>query len=83
MNVRRRIAPRDLSFPNHSKLMEELNDFSIAVKAHYIMKNSEENSEQLSKIRAMYMQPTWENVCELLNRAIGELQECRHQTIKY
>lgn len=81
--MKNRIAQRDHSLPKHGKLMDEINDFSIAVKLHHICKPNSDDPEKLEKAKASASRPTWEDVSELLNRIFKQLQEDRYNPVKY
>lgn len=81
--MKNRIAPRDHSLPKHGKLMDEINEFSIAVKLHHICNPNSDDPEKLEKAKASVAKPTWENVSELLNKIFRELREDKYNPIKY
>lgn len=79
----RRIAPTEFTLPKYDKLMKEINDFSIAVKLHHTIDASKEDAEKLAKAKESVLQPTWQNVTELLNKIYRELEQDRYNPIKY
>ena len=73
-----------LTLGKHDKLAMELNDFVIAAKVHHTHPpEREEKKENWEKVMNNYKCPTWDNVIELMQKAIQEMQQCSYDPRKY
>jgi hypothetical protein len=66
------------TLPKHPKLLEELNEMSMAIKLHHIdYPEKHEKPESWAKAAANKPVPTWERVEELILRAYHAINEQR------
>ncbi len=58
----------------HADQVEELNDLSIRIKLHYIVPF--ETRKKLADEGKMPAEPTYYEICEILDRTIQKINQC-------
>lgn len=74
------IAPLEINV--HDKLMNEVNDASIAIKLWHdpqIERLDVDQQNKIIKARSNRKEPQWEDMIELLDKVHKELSKCRTQ----
>jgi hypothetical protein len=72
------------TLPKHPKLLEELNDMSIAIKLHHIdCEEKKQKPEAWAKAAETKPVPTWGEVQQLIMRAYQAINEQRSDPRKY
>jgi hypothetical protein len=74
-----RIAQKDFTLPRHDKLINEINDMEIAIKVHYVIKDTDENTIRVKNSAPC---PNWESVADFLQKVRQELSKDRYNPIK-
>jgi len=75
-----------LTMPKHPKLLEEINETSIAIKLwHTIIPDTLEEQENIEKAKQVSgrSKPTWEQMTDLLNKCYKAINEQRENPVKY
>lgn len=71
-----------LTLPKHPKLLHEINEMSICIKAwHFDLVSA--TPESVDKLRHNHRNPTWHEVESLLRRCYNAINEQREDPRKY
>lgn len=69
------------TIPKHRTLLDEINEMSIRIKAHYLIEH--EDPEKLKKLRDGYPAPSWTEIENLFMRSYSAINEQREDPRKY
>lgn len=71
------------TLPKHGKLLEEINDMTIAIKTYHSIDWSKEKPGAEEVCKAMHKEPTYDEIIDLLRRAYSAINEQRQDPRKY
>lgn len=72
-----------LTLPKHPKLLHEINQMSIRIKAWYLIDWSKHNEDERFQLQSHNPMPTWEEIEKLLMEAYQAINEQREDPRKY
>lgn len=75
---------RPLTMPKHPDLLRKLNEMSICIKVHYLIKGEDvESVSKLAQAQLQHDKPSWEDVIKILEDARNAINEQREDPRKY
>lgn len=71
------------TLPKHPKLLHDINEMSIAIKAYHKIDWSKEAAGAEEKLKERYSEPTYDDILDMLDRAYKAINEQREDPRRY
>lgn len=75
---------RPLTLPKHPELLHKINEMSIGIKIHYLIKPTElDKMSSLALAQLQYDKPEWDDVIKILQECRNAINEQREDPRRY